>query len=69
MMPSTLKSPKYPASVTVTKADNGFVVSCYGEKGEQKKVAKTMKEALDSAEEMMGVGDGPEVKRIKAKLK
>ena len=44
---------KSPPSVTITQADNGYVVSCYTEKGEKRMVAKDLDEALKNAEGMM----------------
>ena len=40
-------------NVNISKADNGFVVSCYGNEGEEKVVAKTMDEAMIGAKKML----------------
>ena len=40
-------------NVNISKAENGFVVSCYGEEGEEKSIAKTMDEAMSEAKKML----------------
>ena len=40
-------------NVNISKADNGFVVSCYGEEGEEKSIAKTVEEAMTEAKKML----------------
>lgn len=40
-------------SVQISKADNGFVVSCYNGMGEEKEIAKTIEEAFVSAKKML----------------
>ncbi len=40
-------------NVNISKADNGYVVSCYANEGEEKVVAKTMEEALAEAKKML----------------
>ena len=39
--------------VNLSKADNGYVVSHYGEKGEMKMIAKDMDEAIGMMKDMM----------------
>lgn len=43
-----------PKTVRITKADNGFTVSHYGNDGETIKVAKTGGEAMKHAKGMLG---------------
>ena len=40
-------------NVSISKADNGFVVSCYGNEGEEKSIAKTIDEAMTEAKKML----------------
>ncbi len=50
----TMAEPAYPrrTSVDIVEADNGFIVSTYGPKGEKKYVAKDKKEAVAKASEL-----------------
>ena len=49
-----------PKRVTIEKADNGYVVSCYTGSGEKKTVAKDITEASEAAEKMMGLSEKKE---------
>ena len=40
-------------NVNISKADNGYVVSCYGNDGEEKSIAKTIDEAMAEAKKML----------------
>ena len=44
---------KAPRRVTIEKAKNGFIVSCYEEQGENKVISKDMEEAKKVMEKMM----------------
>jgi hypothetical protein len=46
--------PEMPPSVTITKADNGFIVESYHHNMAYKKVAKDKPEALKYAGAMLG---------------
>lgn len=43
-----------PKRVSVTKADNGYVVSTYGPKGEETKIARSERECNRMVSEMLG---------------
>lgn len=53
-MKHEIHEPKMMKSVTITEADNGFIVNHYGDKGEKKMIAKDMPAAMSVMEEMMG---------------
>lgn len=64
-MPGEYSSPK---NVSIIKADNGFVVSCYDSKGEKKVIAKDIEEASTAAEKMFGFSEPKEsFKNVKEK--
>ena len=44
-------------SVTITEADNGYIVSCYGNEGEKKIVAKNFKDAFIALKKLFKVKD------------
>ncbi len=58
-----MESPKIQKSVNVSEAQNGYVVSMYGDKGETKVVCKDMAEVHKAVEKMLG-GKGQYVSRI-----
>ena len=48
-----LSSYKEPKRVSIQKARNGYVVSCYGDRGEVVEVAKSMVEASRISKKML----------------
>lgn len=55
-LPTPLGAPSSRVSVDIKKADNGFVVSQWGDKGEKLFIAKTQDEATKIASKLLKVG-------------
>jgi hypothetical protein len=49
-----MSMPKMKMRVTVEEADNGYMVSCYDDKGEKKVVAKSLNEVAKAVKQMFG---------------
>jgi hypothetical protein len=50
--------PSMPKTVTISKADNGFTVSCYTDKGQKSMIAKSENEAVRHAKTLLGAKKG-----------
>ena len=60
-MPSiSEESYKFPKRVSIEKADNGYVVRCSTQKGEQQMVCKTMDDVMEAVQDMMGAKEKKE---------
>ena len=61
----TVSPHKMPERISITKAENGFIVSKYGDKGEEQIVCKDKDEMMNAVGQMMVMKEMENKKKMK----